>query len=198
MGSGASGLPQPVPGESSTHELLNEWPELWLVAAKLFKGEGLSERDEAWLREVSEATGWELNDVIDELKNIDRDPAERAEKYYKLYREYLNGAKEFYRNDDFRQAGEKFYAAALALIKYYAAIEGVLIMHWSKSKIEKFITNNVEPKLKKPFRDLLDKAQPLHEHFYEAHLDEQTFKERWDEAMKLLEGIHSLIRPSRI
>ncbi len=187
-------LQEPVPRESSTYELFGEWPELGPVVKKLFKGEELNERDEGWLREVSEETGWELNDVIDDLKNISRDPVERAEKYYSLYTEYLEEAKNYYRLNNFRQAGEKLYGAVLALIKYYAAIKGMPLIHWSRGKIERFITNNVKQELRKLFRDLLDKTQPLHEHFYEAHLDEQTFKERWIEALKLLERIHDLIR----
>jgi len=185
-------LQEPVPRESSTHEQF-DCPELQLLAAKLFKGRELNEQDRGWLKEISEVTGWELNDVIDELKNIDRDPAERAEKYYRLYIEYLEKAREFYRYKDFRQAGEKLYAAVLALIKYYAAIKHLPIMHWSRGKIEKFITSNVEPGLKKKFRDLLDKAQPLHEHFYEGHLDDQTFRERWNETLDLLEKTSKLI-----
>ncbi|MEM2153174.1 MAG: hypothetical protein QW241_08700 [Candidatus Bathyarchaeia archaeon] len=54
------------------------------MAAKLFKGEGLNEWDEGWLKEVSEAIGWKLNDVIDELKNVSKDPAERAENIIAL------------------------------------------------------------------------------------------------------------------
>jgi hypothetical protein len=42
------------------------------------------------------------------------------------------------------------------------------------------------------FRDLLDKTQVFHEHFYKANLDDKTFEERWEEAVKLLEGIREL------
>jgi len=44
----------------------------------------------------------------------------------------------------------------------------------------------VRPELRELLRDLLDKVQPLHEHFYEEHLDEQTFRERWSKAVELL------------
>ncbi|MEM4676132.1 MAG: PaREP1 family protein [Nitrososphaerota archaeon] len=182
---------------SFTYELFDEWPELWLVAAKLSRGEELSEWDEGWLREISEATGWRLSDVLDELRSVSKDPAERAERYYSLYIEYLKKAKNCYELGDYRQAGEKLYGAALALIKYFAAIKGLPLVHWSRGKIEKFITSNVEHELRKLFRDLLDKTQPLHEHFYEAHLDEQTFKERWGEALELLERAHDYILHSR-
>ncbi|MEM2153176.1 MAG: PaREP1 family protein [Candidatus Bathyarchaeia archaeon] len=97
-----------------------------------------------------------------------------------FWENYLEEAKNYYRLNDFRQAGEKLYGAALTLIKCYAAIKSVPIMYWSRGKIERFITNNVEPELRKTFRDLLDKAQPLHEYFYEA--------------LKLLERIHNSIR----
>ncbi|MEM0233437.1 MAG: PaREP1 family protein [Candidatus Nezhaarchaeales archaeon] len=108
---------------SFTYELFDEWPELWLVAAKLSRGERLSEWDEGWLKEISEATGWRLSDVLDELRNVSKDPAERAERYYNLYTEYLKKAKNRYELGDYRQAGEKLYGAVLALIKYFAAIQ---------------------------------------------------------------------------
>jgi hypothetical protein len=66
-------------------------------------------------------------------------------------------------------------------------------MSWSRGKLERFITNNVEEKYKRLFRDLLDKTQIFHEHFYEAHLDNKTFEERWEEAVKLLEKARELI-----
>jgi len=187
-------LQEPIPRESSTYELFSEWPEIGLVAKKLFKGEELNERDEGWLREVSEVTGWELNDVIDDLKNINRDPIERVEKYYSLYTEYLEKAKNYYELNDFKQAGEKLYGAVLALIKYYAAIKGMALVHWSIGKIQRFVINNVKNELRELFIDLLDNTHQLHEHFYEAHLDEQIFKWRWSRALKLLERIHDLIK----
>ncbi|MEM4977227.1 MAG: PaREP1 family protein [Desulfurococcaceae archaeon] len=131
--------------------------------------------------------------MLDELRSVGKDPAERAERYYSLYIEYLKEAEKCYELGDYRQAGEKLYGAVLALIKYFAAVKGLPLVHWSRGKIEKFITSNVEHELRKLFRDLLDKTQPLHEHFYEAHLDEQTFKERWGEALELLERAHDYI-----
>lgn len=101
--------------------------------------------------------------------------------------------KKFKKEGDTRQAGEKLWGAVTALIKLYAANKNIPVMSWSRGKLERFITNNVEEKYKALFRDLLDKTQIFHEHFYEAHLDNKTFKERWEEAVKLLEKARELI-----
>jgi len=177
-------------GQSSTYtlsELLAEWPELIEIVEKVSRGEKLTEEDESWINELAEVTGWDRNTIIDELANVDVDPSKRAEKYRKLHEEYFNYAKEFKEKGDTRQAGEKLWGAVTALIKLYSAIKGVPVAHWSMGKLERFVTYNVEEKYKALFRDLLDKARVLHEHFYEAHLDNKTFEERWEETIKLLE-----------
>ncbi|MEM2030637.1 MAG: hypothetical protein QXW66_07375 [Archaeoglobaceae archaeon] len=46
--------------------------------------------------------------MIDKLRNISRDLVKRAEKYYRLYTEYLEEAKNCYRFNDFRQLHEHF------------------------------------------------------------------------------------------
>jgi len=122
------------------------------------------------------------------------DPSKRAEKYKQLHEEYFRNAKKFKEEGDNKQAGEKLCGAVTALIKLYAAIKGIPILHWSRGRLEKLITNNVEEKHKALFRDLLDKTQVFHEYFYEAHLDDKTFEERWEEAVKLLEKAKELIK----
>jgi hypothetical protein len=174
----------------STHglsELAKEWPEIIKIAEKLSSGRKFTEKDELWINELVEATGWDRNAIINELMNIAADPSERVERYKELYEEYFKNAKELKEKGDTKQAGEKLWGAVTALIKLYAAIKGIPILHWSIGKLEKFITNNVEEKYKALFRDLLDKTHALHEHFYEAHLDNKTFEERWKEAVKILE-----------
>ena len=67
--------------------------------------------------------------------------------------------------------------AVTALIKFYAAARGIPIVHWSIGKLDYFVENNVEKKYRKLFRDLLDKAHMLHEHFYEGHLSFRGFED---------------------
>ncbi|MEM0328662.1 MAG: hypothetical protein QXN53_08850 [Thermoproteota archaeon] len=43
--------------------------------------------------------------------------------------------------------------------------------------MKRVVTNNVEHKLRKASRKLLDSAELLHKHFYKACLCEQTLKE---------------------
>ncbi|MEM1914013.1 MAG: PaREP1 family protein [Thermofilaceae archaeon] len=187
----------PLSRESPTvpmwFEQFIEYPELLRVAVKLSSGVMLDERDKEWLKEVSEVTGWDPDDVAEDLRSVSEEPSTRAERYWKLYEEYLEKARKHYRRGDFKQAGEKLYGAVLALIKYIAAVKGVAVVHWSRGKVEKFITSNVEPELRELLRDLLDKVQPLHEHFYEEHLDEQTFRERWSKVVELLERTRSVL-----
>lgn len=185
-------------GESySVHvlsEIANDWPEVKEIAEKLSLGGKLTGKDELWINEITEATGWSREAIIDELKNIDVDPSKRTEKYRELYEEYLRDAIKFKEEGDNKQAGEKLWGAVTALIKLYAAIKNIPILHWSRGRIEKFITNNVEEKYKPLFRNLLDKTQVFHEYFYEAHLDDKTFEERWKEAVKLLDKTKELIK----
>jgi len=185
-------------GESySVHvlsEIANDWPEVKEIAEKLSLGGKLTGKDELWINEITEATGWSREAIIDELKNIDVDPSKRTEKYRELYEEYLRDAIKFKEEGDNKQAGEKLWGAVTALIKLYAAIKNIPILHWSRGRIEKFITNNVEEKYKPLFRNLLDKTQVFHEYFYEAHLDDKTFEERRKEAVKLLDKTKELIK----
>jgi len=192
-----NGVARTEKGESNTYILsilseLDEWPEVIDIAEKLSLGEKLSEKDELWISELAEATGWDRSTIIDELMNISIDPSKRVEKYKQLYEEYFRDAEKLKEKGDTRQAGEKLWGAATALIKLYAAIKGVPILHWSRGRLERFITNNVEEKHQALFRDLLDKTQVFHDHFYEAHLDDKTFEKRWEEAVKLFKKAREL------
>ncbi len=170
-------------------ELGREWPEIYRVAEKLRQGADLSNDDREWLDDISRVSGWDEDDVAEDLKNLDRDPSERAVRYRMLFEKYLEEAKRRKEAGDTEQAGEKLWGAITALIKLYAAKKGIPIVHWSRSKIEKFVSNNVEQDLKEPLLELLDKGSALHEHFYEKHMTFQSFEYRWSRAMELLDGI---------
>ncbi len=179
--------------EKFLEDLKHEWPEVYRIAEKLKRGEALSKDEELWIREIAEVVGWDDKDVINDLKNVDADPSERVEKYAELFEKYYEEAKKFKKAGDTRQAAEKLWGAITALIKLYAAKKGIPIIHWSRGKMEKFVTNSVKQEYKKLLRDLLDKGHILHEHFYESHLDPKTFEERWEELIQLLEKAKKIV-----
>jgi hypothetical protein len=170
-----------------------EWPEVVEIAEKLRRNEELTKKDREWIKELAEATGWDADDIADDLKNLDADPATRAERYRRLHEEYFKKAKEFKEKGDKEQASEKLWGAITALVKFYAGVRGVPVVHWSKGKMDKVITKNFEEKLRELFRDLLDKGQVFHEYFYEGIEDEETFEERWEKTVKLLEDVRRLL-----
>ncbi|NAZ25426.1 MAG: hypothetical protein GU357_06680 [Thermofilum sp.] len=50
-------------------EPLYEFPELFPLVEKLIEKKPLDETDEANLRELAGATGWSVDDVVDDLRN---------------------------------------------------------------------------------------------------------------------------------
>jgi hypothetical protein len=184
-------------GVSSTlgilHEVSREWPEIFELHVKLNVDSELDERNVGWLEELSRACGWDLGDVVEEVGNLNVDPSERVYRYKSLFENYYSRALEYKERGDTRQAGEKLWGAILALIKLYASLKGVPVIHWSRGKVDNFITDNVEARYKKLFRDLVDKAHVLHEHFYEGHLNPKSFNERWEELLKLVERARTIV-----
>ncbi|ABL78706.1 PaREP1 family protein [Thermofilum pendens] len=177
-------------------ELLAEWPEVAGVCARLAAGERLGE-GEAVVKEVAEAAGWGVDDVVEDLARIGVDPSGRVERYRELFEKYYAEALELKRRGDARQAGEKLWGAVTALIKLYAAEKGVFVAHWSTGKLDRFVTSNVGKEHRKLFRDLIDKAHRLHENFYEGSLDPETLEERWAEALDLLEKAKRIVLDER-
>jgi len=185
-------------GQSSTlriipSELLHEWPEVAGIFAKLVRGEKLDERDELWVREVAEATGWGVDDVIEEFRSLDVDPMERVEHYRSLFESYYREALVRREEGDTRQAGEKMWGAVTALVKLYAAAKGVFISHWGLGKLYNFVESNAEAGLRDVLADMLDKAYVLHVHFYEGYLDSAAFERRWEEVVKLVEKAREIV-----
>jgi len=173
--------------------LRREWPEIFEIAAKLRRGEELGASDKVWVEELSRVTGWSERDMTEDLRHIDDDPSARVERYRELFEIYFREALEFKKRGDMLQAAEKIWGAVTALVKLYAALKGVAVIHWSRGKLESFVTNNVETRHKKLFRDLLDRGRVMHEYFYEANLDPETFEERWSELVELLERAKKIV-----
>jgi len=174
-------------------ELLREWPEVVEISAKLVRGERLDEMDKLWIREVAEATGWGVDDVIEEFKSLDVDPSERVERYRSLFETYYREALAHREKGDTRQAGEKMWGAVIALIKLYAATKGIYVSHWNLPKLYYFVENNVEVKYRNTFMKLLNQAFVLHTHFYEAHLSSTAFEIQWEEVVKLVEEVREIV-----
>ena len=174
-------------------ELVREWPEVMAVSLKLVRGERLDERDRLWIEEMAEASGWSADDIIEELKNIDADPSERAERYRSLFENYYREALKCMEEGNTRQAGEKLWGAVTALIKLYAALRGIFIPHWGLSKLYNFVENNVEAEYRDVFVELLNQAFVLHVHFYEAHLGPTSFEKQWEKVVKLIEKAREIV-----
>ena len=170
-----------------------EWPEVFEIAVKLRKGVELTPIEEEWINELSRATGWSREDIVEDLKHLVDDPIERVGRYRSLFEKYFNEASKMKGKGDTLQAAEKIWGAITALIKLYAALKGVVVIHWSRKKLDIFITNNVETRHKRLFRDLLDRGRVMHEYFYEAILDPETFEERWNELIELVKKAEKIV-----
>jgi hypothetical protein len=174
-------------------EIRRGWPEVAALAERVARGQRLEGLDEENFRELASATGWDEVDLRVELARLGEDPSEGVERYKGLFEKYSREAVELFSRGDARQAAEKMWGAVLALVKLYAAAKGVFVAHWSRSKVDSVIASNVEPEHRKLFRELVDRAHVLHEHFYEGSLSEELFRERWAEALELLEEAKEVV-----
>jgi len=166
-------------------ELEDEWPEVRRVLDKLVREEELDWLDREWVEEIARASGWDVDDVAEELTCLWVDPSARAERYRELFENYLSEAVERRGRGRLEQAAEKLWGAITALLKLYASLKGVPIIQWSRGKLHKFVANNIEPEYRKLFMDLLVYGNTLHEYFYEGVPDPSTFDEMWEWAFKL-------------
>jgi hypothetical protein len=76
---------------------------------KLVEEKPLDETDEANLRELAGATGWSVDDVVDDLRNGWVDPLGRVDRYRELFEKYYSETLELV-DRDARQAAEKLGA----------------------------------------------------------------------------------------
>jgi hypothetical protein len=174
--------------------LLYEFPELIPLVEKLVREKPLDDCDKLNLYEIAKAVGWNIEDVIDELKNLWKDPSERANKYREFFDRMYKEAIELV-NKDSRQAAEKLWGAVIALIKLHTALKGIFIAHWSHGKLRKYINSNIEAKYRSIFHELITKSGELHRYFYEgeAYLDQETFRIYWNETIELINKAKEII-----
>jgi len=156
------------------------------LALKLARGEKLSEREEAWLDEPARETRWGREEVAEELASAGADPSSKVERYREIFERCYREALELAGRDT-RQAGEKAWGAAVALVKLHAAAKRVPTAHWDHGRLYNYVAGNVESEHRELFRNLLRAAHVLHEHFYEGHLDAETFSQHFNDAVKLIE-----------
>jgi len=166
-----------------------EWPEAVELASKLARGAELSESDRSWLRELAEASGWDVEDLAEDLSSLSAEPSVRAGRYRELFEKYYGEALRLAEEGDTRQAGEKIWGAVTALVKLHAARKGVPIVHWDHGKLYNYVSSSVERELRELFRNLLLAAEELHEHFYEGHLDASTFADHFNGVRRLIEEV---------
>jgi hypothetical protein len=179
--------------EAQLFEIRKAWPEVARLSERVSRGQCLEGLDVENFKELASATGWDEADLRMELTRLGEDPSENVERYKELFEKYSLEAVELSSRGDTRQAAEKMWGAVIALVKLYAAIKGVFVAHWSRSKIDSVIASNVEPEYRKLFRELVDRAHVLHEHFYEGSLNEKLFRERWDEMLELLKEAKEVV-----
>ncbi len=184
-----------MPGEAVL-TVKREYPEVVELSRKLKGGGELTEGERWNLNEIVEASGWSREDVEEDLRNLDVDPSEREEEYWSIFKKYYREAVELRNKGDDLQAAEKMWGAITALVKAYAARKHLLIEHWSRRKLDKFVANNVEEELRSLFEDLLTYGGELHEHFYEKRLPPAKFSKRWKQCEKLIEEIKAKTSPN--
>ena len=183
---------------------LNEFPEVAVIYEKLTRRESLNNRDLQIIDELSKETGWSVEDIMNEIKDLDMEPSSLVDKYQKLFEKYLNEALELKGKGDYIQAGEKLWGAVTALIKLYAGKRNITVAHWSHGKLFQFVKNNVD---KKPiklsgdpeisprdvFYKLLIEAGALHDNFYAGDLPDDAFEIVFNKVIKLIEKVKEII-----
>ena len=101
----------------------------------MLREEPFDSRDEWNFRELCEATGWDKDDVKEELANIDKDPVEREKVYADLFSKYYEEARKLKEEGDDVQAAEKLWGAITALVKVYSCKKRVFVTHWGRGKL---------------------------------------------------------------
>jgi hypothetical protein len=174
---------------------INEWPEIYDIHISLKTNKELTKKNLDWINAISKATGWEEEDVIEEIKNLDADPSQRAQHYKSLFDKYFSNAINEFNKKNYSQAAEKIWGSFTALVKYHAAKNNIPILEWDHRKIRNYINANLPSNLHNLFKELYDNVYQLHILFYEGIKDEDfvSFKMYWERSCKLLNKVLSII-----
>jgi len=171
----------------------SKWPEVVRIHEKLVKGEKFSSLDKQWIKELVEATGWSVEDVMDEIKNLDKDPSTRVGKYQKIFEDCLLSAKELKEKKRNRQAGEKLWGAVIALLKLYASKRGIPLIPWDSESLFSLIGYTKERQTQDAILNLIARAGVLHQNYYECILGRKAFKYFFGDTLELIEKFKELL-----
>ena len=182
---------------------LSEFPEIIELRDKLTRRESLNNRDLQLIDELCKETGWTAKDIMDEIKDLDKEPLTLVDKYQKLLEKYFNEALELKEKGDYIQAGEKLWGAVTFLIKLYASKRNITVMHWSHGKLFQFVENNVDKRLiklsdsseispREVFYELLIEAGALHNNFYEGDLPDDAFEMIFNKVVRLIKKVKEI------
>jgi len=80
------------------------------------------------LSELVEATGLSVEDIVDDLRSVWRNPLDRVDRYRNMLEKYCGEALERV-NKDPQQAAEKLWGAVTALARLHTVLKGVFIAH---------------------------------------------------------------------
>jgi len=171
----------------------SKWPEVVRIHEKLVKGERFSSLDKQWIKELVEETGWSVEDVMDEIKNLDKDPSTRVGKYQKIFEDCLLKAKELKEKKRNRQAGEKLWGAVIALLKLYASKRGIPLITWDSESLFSLIGCAKEGQTQDAILNLITRAGVLHQNYYECILGKKAFKYFFDDTSELIEKFKEFV-----
>ena len=164
-------------------------PEVFELSMKVREGRGLSKVDEWNLNEIAEASGWDVEDVVEDLKSLGADPRKRRRRCRSLFEKYFGQAMELRdRGNDVGAAG-KLWGAITALVKAHADERGVSVEYWSKRSLDRFVSSFVKEEAREKFEDLLTYGGELHRHFCVERLPRKLFERRWSECVELIREI---------
>jgi len=154
--------------------------------------------------ELSKETGWSVEDIMDEIKDLDKEPSSLVNKYQKLFEKYFNESLELKEKREYIQAGEKLWGAVTALVKLYASKRNITVAHWSHGKLFQFVKNNVDKKPVKlsddseispreVFYELLIETGALHDNFHEGDLPDDAFEMVFNKVVGLIKKVKEII-----
>jgi len=172
---------------------LSKWPEVVRIHEKLVKGQNLSSLDKQWIKELVEETGWSVDEVMDEIKNLDKDPSTRVDKYQKIFEDCYMKAKELREKKRNRQAGEKLWGAVIALLKLYASKRGIPLIPWDSESLFSLIGYAKEGQTQDAILNLITRAVVLHQNYYECILGRESFQSVFSDTLELIEKFKELV-----
>ena len=118
------------------------------------------------------------------------DPETRVEVHNKLCERYLAEAGELLSAQDYIQAGEKAWGAALQKLKAIAAKRGIKLR--SHEALHDYLSKVCEESGKAELDRLWGLATTLHQNFYEAWLPPEMIKRRVVDVKQLVENLRGI------